>query len=492
MKVILKFVITLSFLVSVTNANTIEKEVLVPSPAAGESRYFYIPFDVPSGVKSLSLTYEYDGKDGQNVLDLGLFDPNYRNGSIAEGFRGWSGGRRSTIFLAGDAATFGYIAGKIPAGTWRVILGLYKVVPEGVKVKISAKVNEVDDQAWTVFLNERSTREYIPGTVKQLPLQASARYNWYRGDLHMHTFNSDGKWTVSGLLGYASAIGLNFIGITDHNTYSHHAEIRNIAEGFSGLLIMRGEEVTTYGGHFNVWGLPDGRLIDFRVTPGDSDRLREVVEQVHSLGLLASINHPTALCAGCNWTYGDDWSNMDSVEVWNGAWDASDEVALAKWDKQLQSGRRLVAIGSSDSHTPPSGPTDKQNTGIGLPTTYVASHTLDEKGILSAIRAGRVVVTDSPGTFLSFDSKRDLIGGEISAHAGRPVPFRIHFAKLPSDAVIRVIVKGQVLRKLKPTAEDVSNFDLSFSANGYIRLEARAADGRMLAFTNPIYISVSR
>ncbi len=135
----LKFIFSLVFL-SIpifAQAQTFEKKVSVSSLKEGASRYFYVPFEVPKKARSLTVYYEYDRKNGANVLDLGVFDAGFDSTeNNIKGFRGWSGGRRNTIFISEDSASNGYIAGKIPAGNWRVILGLYKVAPEGVEVKL--------------------------------------------------------------------------------------------------------------------------------------------------------------------------------------------------------------------------------------------------------------------------------------------------------------------------------------------------------------------
>src|SRR5687767_3311075 len=64
--------------------------------AAG--RYQYVPFDVPAGTTRLAFGYEYDGANGGNVVDLGLFDPGPLDlGTSA--FRGWSGGARKRVTI---------------------------------------------------------------------------------------------------------------------------------------------------------------------------------------------------------------------------------------------------------------------------------------------------------------------------------------------------------------------------------------------------------
>jgi hypothetical protein len=129
-----------AFALHATRAQTIERVVHVAPPGADGSRYVYVPFDVPRGAARVAVSYSYEREGGANTIDIGVFDAR-SSGSDADprGFRGWSGGRRSEFFITRREATPGYLPGALPAGTWHVILGLYKVAPAGVDV--SFKIN---------------------------------------------------------------------------------------------------------------------------------------------------------------------------------------------------------------------------------------------------------------------------------------------------------------------------------------------------------------
>jgi hypothetical protein len=96
-------------------------------------RYQYVRFTVPPGTGSLRVIYDYDRAKGENVVDLGLFEP----GSLDLGtpaFRGYSGGARAGFVISAEDATPGYRPGPLPAGEWNVLLGLYRVRDAGVRV----------------------------------------------------------------------------------------------------------------------------------------------------------------------------------------------------------------------------------------------------------------------------------------------------------------------------------------------------------------------
>lgn len=489
----LAFLLILSAVSVFAQSAVFEKTIAIPTLKENSSRYFYVDFEVPANTKSLSVFYQYDKKNGANVLDLGVFDAGFDGSETSvKGFRGWSGGRRNTIFIAENSASNGYIAGKIPAGKWRVVLGLYKVAPEGVQVSVKVKFNEIDTTAEAELKSEKAkifdfskTQRIAPDTVNG--------YKWFRGDLHAHTFYSDGNWTVRGLLDSAENNNLDFIGITDHNTFAHHFEIDALTPNYKNLLVLRGEEVTTYGGHFNVWGLPKNEMIDFRVAPADASRLLSIVETVRKLKLIASINHPTAVCGGCDWSYGD-WSKMDSVEIWNGAWDFQDENALKKWDDSLQNGERITAIGSSDTHTPPSDSNNyATNLAVGMPTIQVGLKKLTQTELLTAIKNGRVWIGDKPVgyslEFSAFDGKKQFNLGETAQVSSSKIRFEIKAQNFPAGANISLISNGKTLKTDKlENREYALDKTFSIEKDSYFRVEIRSAEGAMLALTNPLYI----
>jgi hypothetical protein len=496
-----------------TRARTTERVIHVAPLNAKRERYLYVSFDVPRGATRIVVSYEYAREDGANTLDLGVFDSR-SNGPGAEvserGFRGWSGGRRSEFFISREEATPGYLAGDLPAGRWRIVLGLYKVAPAGVDVKLKFVIETEASQPNRQAHAGASTRD----TARLLPREqqpdrsrdsAGANLYWFAGDLHTHTVHSDGEPTVSELAEAAYYNYLDFIFVTDHNTPSHHADVARARDFPHELLVMRGEEVTTYGGHANAWGLPAGAFVDFRVRPGDSAGMSRVAARAHQLGALISVNHPFALCGGCNWSYGDAIRGFDAVEVWNGEWDATDESALKLWDGLLQRGLRPTAVASSDTHRP-------QNS-TGRPTTHVAAEELTQTALLNGIRRGRAEVQGLPVMFeaatgtlgsAGANGARTGVGGEIrmnapgtlvffarvgAAHRGAGTPQAHLF--LSRRANVSLVSGGRVVRTW--TADGVTEvFEVECERSGYYRLEVRDLEGKMLALTNPIYVKVGR
>jgi hypothetical protein len=105
--------------------------------AYGAPDWVYIPVVVPAGVSRITISYGYDrpvpppGYDG-NALDIGVFDEGGIELGSTAGFRGWSGGFRTEFTISASDATPGYLPGPVRPGTWHVIVGPYKVAPQGL------------------------------------------------------------------------------------------------------------------------------------------------------------------------------------------------------------------------------------------------------------------------------------------------------------------------------------------------------------------------
>jgi hypothetical protein len=494
---------------AVLQTQTVDRVVHLTPPGPNDSRYAYIPFDVPPHAIRIRISYQYDRAEGTNTIDIGLFDAR-STGSDTDprGFRGWSGGRRSEFFVSHDAATPGYMPGKIPAGKWRIILGLYRVAPPGVDVSFKINIETEENRSPSLTIAERKTNSSSTGesvapiaersTPRAVSLEQKVAVHgvrWWSGDLHMHTVHSDGNWTIAELISSARITGLDFIVITDHNTASHHAEIDRLRNGSGQPLVLRGEEITTYGGHTNAWGLPSGTWIDFRTHPGDTARISNIAAQAHRVGALISINHPFVSCGGCAWSYDPAARDFDAIEVWNGPWDFTDEPALKMWDKILQSGRRITAIASSDSHRP--------DTPIGKPTTHVAAKVLSQEALLRAIRQGHAYLTDGVAPYVvSFEAEvatgkrrsRWIIGDEIRMNAPDTIRFFVTTETAAPGATVSLISNGQIIRSFPAkTADGQPNMiEVGCQHDSYFRLEVRDGTKALLALTNPIYVKIGR
>jgi hypothetical protein len=112
-------------------AGTEVTRVIAGHLETGAADFVYLPLEIPSGVNQISVSYTYDkptvpaGTPG-NSCDIGIFDE--RGTALGgKGFRGWSGGFRTSFVINGNDTTPGYLPGPVNPGTWHVALGPYQV-----------------------------------------------------------------------------------------------------------------------------------------------------------------------------------------------------------------------------------------------------------------------------------------------------------------------------------------------------------------------------
>jgi hypothetical protein len=387
---------------------TVHSGVWWPEDRA-QSRYRYLPVDVPSGAGELRVTLSYDTTAG--VLDLGCFGP-------AGEFRGYSGGARHTFAVSAAAATPGYRHGPVDPGTWQVLLGLHRVPPTGLRWTVAAESTRPTPPPPSTVVPTPAARSGTPKPVDRGHLlPAPAGCTWIAGDLHAHTLHSDGALTVAELATLAADAGLDFLAVTDHNTDSHHGELSQ-AGAAAGILLVPGQEVTTDRGHANAFGSIG--WVDFRL-PAD-----DWMSTVDGRGGLLSINHPLG---------GDmAWLHPLRVrprlaEVWHsGWWDRTWGAPLA-W--LLAWGPGTVPIGGSDFHDLDQAPRP------GRPTTWVAVEDVSVAGVLAGLRAGRTAIGATPRgpVLLRVDDSVVALGADgtlLVDVTGRRRPVRGSPARFPA------------------------------------------------------------
>jgi PHP-associated len=443
--------------------------------------YVLVPFEVPSGVKRVDVSFTYSGREDHTTLDLGLLD--------TDRFRGWSGGNKHAFSIGIADATPSYLPGPLPAGTWKLLIGV-AYLGEGHTSNYEAHIH-------FVRANEVDTTGFAPP-----PIATGER--WYRGDLHMHTAHSDGSCTsqsgkmvpcpVFVTVEDAVKQKLDFIAVTDHNTISHYDAERELQPYFDQILLIPGREITTYSGHANVFGPTD--FIDFRAEAKGAPSINTVFRAAQAAGAVVSVNHPGdpsgASCIGCGWSVTDtDWNLVNGIEAVNGNDPKHYAADIRFWDQQLAKGYRLIAIGGSDTHRPERGT-------IGHPTTVVYAQELSVRGILEAIRKGRVCIDLTA----SHDKIIDLQASDGEAHAAMgetltvPRNHRVSFtARVTgvSGSPIHWLLDGKELSLAPETvpgnSADVKAAWTSDGERHWLRAEIRAGDGTLQLLSNPIFLN---
>jgi len=458
---------------------------------ANRETYVEVPFHVPAGVIRVSVEFSYTEHEHQTTIDLGLFD--------GERFRGWSGGNKSAFTISESDATPSYLPGPVRPGMWKLILGVPSV-GTGIRSEYTAKI----------FFG-RAGEAAAGSTFSPTPVREGPA--WYRGDLHMHDAHSDGSCTsqegrkvpcpLYKTVEAAGARGLDFIAITDHNTVSHFDAERELAPYFDRMLFIPGREITTFEGHANVFGSTE--VMDFRLGSNYVPRFSDLLDEVERKHALISINHPGlptgSACMGCGWSVKDtDFSRIHVIEAINGGNADGFLSGVPFWQKRLNDGYRVTAIGGSDNHNASYDP--DHESAIGKPTTVVYADELSERAVLDAISAGHVFIDvlgsrDRGITFsVMADSQSAMMGDVLKAAAGEKLHLVLKLehvtgahAELVRDGVVTPFADGTVANSAQQTLEEDQ---VSDGGRHWLRINVRDAAGKLLVLGNPVYVNFQK
>lgn len=460
----------LVFVAAVLSTVQLEGDITAPG-----GDYVNVTFTVP--VNTVEIEISKSDNSDNSVLDWGVWSP--------EGFRGWGGGNTEDIIIGVAQSSRSYLPGPITPGTWTVSIGKAQLEAAGAHYTIDI---ECRDNA-TLTVQAKAAFD---------PLVLSPTRRWYKGDFHVHSVQSgDANATFDQIRAYATGRGIDFVNLSDHNTFSQHALMAALQPSYTDLLMLRGAEITTYTGHGNsvgTTGYVDHRLgLDGRTVTG-------ILEDVATMGGVFLVNHPVLdlgdACIGCSWGHLDDtpWDKVSGIELITGNFDIGVQVfvprVIAMWDQLLDAGNRIAVIGGSDDHRAgtDTGPTSST---IGSPTTLVLADNLSEPAIVDAIRNGRTVVQlrgpDDPAVEMKIGAAE--IGDTVDDAAN--VTITAHVVGAEAGSIVQVWRDGVKLAQ-KPVsgADFTTTFDDTPGAQPRrYRLEVINDLNQRIVVTSHIYVN---
>jgi len=296
-------------------------------------------------------------------------------------------------------------------------------------------------------------------------------------DLHTHSIYSDGRATVEDNYERVKLSGLDFFFATDHDSIGQKRVVRKWKDASWGQEPGAGPQ------HM-------GLLCNPRHFRPKLDSLAADYERARKSAPFAWIPHPAGWYP--NTWYSDDmiqslWTLPDSfaVEVINGAnkvfraYDRFDQKAIQVWDKLLCDGRRVTALGASDSH----GPDD-----IGTTWTGVLGAKPEPDSIIRRLNQGRCFASES--SLMDFSCCGKPMGSVMTCQNGSPLDFRFRVADSAGIASVRLVSQGKVVREFPGKGNKVVEGSLTRrmgAGQTYYRLESSATDD-LRAFSTPIYL----
>jgi hypothetical protein len=227
-------------------------------------------------------------------------------------------------------------------------------------------------------------------------------------DLHVHARPSfDTPVPVEDRVQSLVAAGVDFAVPTEHNLVGNYGPALEVLDLGGELAFTPGVEVTTFSprfGHFGVFPWP----VDAGPPPFRKSSLAKVFASVRAdPSRVIQVNHPR-LPKGIGYfelaRYPQDGgaaprtmrTDFDLIEVYNGydlGVPSRVEQVMRDWYALLSAGHRMVATGSSDSHS-------IQYQWAGYPRTMVAlpehGAALDVAALVRSLRQGRAQATSGP------------------------------------------------------------------------------------------------
>jgi len=304
----------------------------------------------------------------------------------------------------------------------------------------------------------------------------SQTLNWYKGNTHTHTINSDGDSSPADVAEWYRENRYNFLFITDHEHVTNVAPL-NYLHGKPGVfIVISGQEVTDSFDrkplHMN--GLGVSSVVMPNKLPGAVETLQKNIDDVVRAGGIVQINHPNF-----GWALTSEQliqlRNYTLLEIHNGhplvnnLGGGGSPSAESIWDAVLTSGKLVFGVADDDSHYfkrigDPTVPTP------GKGWIYVRASELTPRGILDAIKKGDFYA--STGVELS-DYQANAEHVKITIKEERNSKYRITFIGT-GGRVLSEAIQSPAIYTIKGN-------------EGYVRAKIIESNGEM-AWTQPVMI----
>jgi hypothetical protein len=313
--------------------------------------------------------------------------------------------------------------------------------------------------------------------LQTLIAQTPPTLNWYKGNLHTHTINSDGDSPPYEVMAWYKRNGYQFLAITDHNTYTDPAAFdTNPNDNF---LLIGAEEVTNEKTvHVNAIGI--SKVIPAQRGSTVTELLQGSIDAIRAQGAIPLINHPNF-----RWAFTTKemlpLKGVGLLEIASGllasnhAGDGHTPATEEMWDQLLSSGMRVFGVSVDDAHNFRQEFTiDRPSPGRGW--VVVRAPALTRENILAALNNGDFYA--SSGVELkNVSSTADSLVVEIQPNVA-------------AQSRYRVVFLGRGGRVLGASNDNPAQY--RFLGNeGYVRARVEDSGGRR-AWTQPVFVNEKR
>lgn len=317
----------------------------------------------------------------------------------------------------------------------------------------------------------------ITGLAVNASAQPQPTPNWYKGNTHTHTINSDGDSTPDEVVRWYREHGYHFLVLSDHNYLTPVDGLNQVFGAAGKFIVIKGEEVSD---EFQKKPIHlNGLNVKELVPPQHGDSVAATVQNnvnaIRRADGVPHINHPNF-----HWAIGANdikaVKNVRLFEVYNGHPTVNNlggggfPGLEAMWDDILSAGMILYGIAVDDAHVFKN-PADKTKPTPGHGWVMVRAASLDAAAILQALERGDFYASTGV-TLRSYQADSKGITIDIAAAA-------------QSKYTVQFIGRwGKVLK-------EVTTNSASYTFNGdefYVRARVLESNGKM-AWTQPVFLN---
>jgi len=356
------------------------------------------------------------------------------------------------------------------------------------------------------FYNRRSSElEVKSGSRERITIRLSRilerPVGYVAGDCHMHSWTIDGAHCPETIAASARAESLDFIFLTDDDPDKTRAVEQFSVEG--EFLAMGGQEAHCEAWHINLLGVlkavRDASWGNPNITAREAyDAAMARSSASKPVGVM--LNHPHFSGAkphgASREAYFYSWHVLDEVPEIS----AVENFNFEGWFEQLNKGRRVAAVWTTDSH-------DAILYPVGARRTFCKTDgELTQKAIIKSLLEGRSFIAREPGDILLLQIDDAEPGDTLRVSCGQTVSITVECRADYPIASLEIVHNGAISAQISGDKGLRVTLDMEVEQAGWIIARVKLDEPPLCpsshesepltqsgyaAFTNPVYIEIT-
>jgi len=233
--------------------------------------------------------------------------------------------------------------------------------------------------------------------------------NWYKGNLHTHTTNSDGELSPDEVISLYKQKGYDFLSITDHGKLIYSEKLNR-----EGICLIPGEELGGAGSELGTWFHLIALNLKEEVVPpnGEDISAQEIINKVREQGGEVILGHPY----WCGVTFQDilPLEGYLGIEVFNSTclYGIGKGESSVQWDDLLARDKQIWGFAFDDAHHYSDQKFHPMDAGKGW--IMLKAKSLDRKIIMDSLKKGLFYSSCGP-SIKNVSIEREVVRVETSA-----------------------------------------------------------------------------